>query len=106
MKFLLFIRDNCKTSQTAIENVTSGLQHFINQLSVILLVSFMLILLFIFKKIFYKLSIIIYLFLFRINFVRIPILNWDLLQLKNVSKLLSKLFSITQIRGQVIITTI
>ncbi|XP_018397610.1 PREDICTED: uncharacterized protein LOC108775677 [Cyphomyrmex costatus] len=37
MKFLLFIRDNCKISQIAIENVASGLQHFINELSSILL---------------------------------------------------------------------
>ncbi|XP_011697939.1 PREDICTED: uncharacterized protein LOC105455927 isoform X2 [Wasmannia auropunctata] len=37
MKFLLFVRNYCKTSQTAIENVASGLQHFIKQLSLLLL---------------------------------------------------------------------
>lgn len=56
VKFLLFIRDNCKTSQTAIENVASGLHHFINQLSSVLLVSFMLILIFILSKIFYNID--------------------------------------------------
>lgn len=47
-KFLLFIRDNCKTSQIAIQNIASGLQHFVSQLSSTLLVRLILTVMFVY----------------------------------------------------------
>lgn len=56
---------------------------------------------FILKQRFYSINTNYSIF-FRENFVKMLILNWNVLKLIHVQKLLSKFFSITQIFGQLI----